>query len=286
MPDFASESEVRASEREFYEDEYDGAGTSPVRLRPAELESAWDTAYYPESSEVLARVGDVAGKVVVALGNGGSVKELLLLTRGPRALLVSDLSPAGLDVIRTAVDTAGYEKSLRWAAVDGLALPFADATVDLVYGYAFVHHLDDVAGFCSEVARVLRPGGRAVFLDDAYSPAWQTAKRTLLRPLMRWSHERRPISAEDERFTLAGGFRPAVLARQIGAVGGRPFFVRSGLVHYLWTRGWERLAPSGLARRATVPAITRSLARLDRRLARLPGVEANLIRLVWGWDMA
>lgn len=289
VPDFAAAAGERASERDFYEGEYAEGDRAPdlhpSTVRPEDLEPGWHSAYNPENREVLARVGDVQGKVVVALGNGGSTKELFLLTRRPRALVVSDLSPSGLAYTRARVDASGYRDALYWAAIDAFALPFPDATVDVVYGYAFVHHLDDVPRFLREVARVLRPGGRAVFLDDAYSPIWQGAKRTVLRPLMRWSHRRQPISAEDERFTLAGGFRPAELAREIEALGGRPFFVRSGFVHYLWTRGWERLASRDLARRATGEGVTVPLARLDRRLARVPGVRDNLIRLVWGWEV-
>lgn len=43
-------------------------------------------------------------------------------------------------------------------------LPFSDGSVDVVLGKQILHHLDlDVA--MPEIARVLRPGGRAVFLE-------------------------------------------------------------------------------------------------------------------------
>jgi len=41
-------------------------------------------------------------------------------------------------------------------------LPFPDDSFDIVYGRAVMHHARDLAGFCSECARVLKKGG--VFL--------------------------------------------------------------------------------------------------------------------------
>lgn len=285
VTDWAPASEAREAEREFYEGEYGaGVGERGEWMVPEALAWLWRNPYYPENERVLARVGDLRDRTVLLLGNGGSEKELFLLTAAPRALVVSDLAPAGLAALRAKTDPGRWAARLHWAAIDAFALPFPDRTIDVVYGYAFAHHLDDLGAFCTEVARVLAPGGRAVFFDDAYAPAWQGAKRTVLRPLMRWSHRRRPISEQDERFTLGGGFRTEELDRLIRAVGGTPFFERSGLVHYVWTRAWERLAPPGVARMATRPAVTSRLARLDRRLARRPRVRANLVRLVWGWD--
>lgn len=42
--------------------------------------------------------------------------------------------------------------------MDAQELPLRDASVDLLYGNAFVHHLPHVDAFLSEAARVLRPG--------------------------------------------------------------------------------------------------------------------------------
>jgi SAM-dependent methyltransferase len=169
--------------------------------------------------------------------------------------------------------------------MDAEELPLADESVDLLYGYAFVHHLPDVDAFLGEAARVLRAGGRATFVDHAYSPLWQGAKRTVLRPLMRYFHRLQEPSPEDLRFTLAGAFREERLARRIRELGCDPWFERSGFVHYLVTRASERLPPQR-AWRALVRSETtlRALIRLDEFLARVPGMYGNLIRLVWGFD--
>jgi len=41
----------------------------------------------------------------------------------------------------------------------GEAIPFPDASFDLVYGRQVLHHASDLSTLCAEMARVLRPGG-------------------------------------------------------------------------------------------------------------------------------
>jgi SAM-dependent methyltransferase len=42
----------------------------------------------------------------------------------------------------------------------GEALPFPDASFDLVYGRQVLHHARNLPAFCAEMARVLKPGGQ------------------------------------------------------------------------------------------------------------------------------
>jgi len=268
------------AERSYYDDVY--AGDEGVSL--ADAQRAWTSLYYPMNGAVLERVGDVRGKTVVLLGNGTSEKELLFLEQEPALLVFSDLSSTAVRSVRDRRFPDG-KPNLVFAAMDAQALPLADASVDLLYGYAFVHHLPDVDAFLGEAARVLRPGGRGVFMDDAYSFLWQGAKRTVLRPLMRYFHRLQQPSPEDLRFTLAGGFRETCLARRIIELGCDPWFERSGFIHYLVTRASERLPPQRAWRALTrSDTVLQGLIRVDELLARAPGMYSNLIRLVWGFD--
>jgi SAM-dependent methyltransferase len=48
----------------------------------------------------------------------------------------------------------------------GEALPFGDGAFDVVYGRAVLHHAAELGCFCREAARVLRPGGIALFVRE------------------------------------------------------------------------------------------------------------------------
>jgi SAM-dependent methyltransferase len=273
-------------ERAFYDDVYATAGTDHGPSDPRLLGSEWESLYYPMNADVLRRVGDVRNKTVLLLGNGASEKEFYFLTQEPRKLIVSDLSLEGLRSVRRLhqLDEARYP--LEWAVMDATSLPVLDRTIDIVYGYAFVHHLPDTASFLTDVARVLRPGGRCIFMDNRYSPAWQRAKLGVLRPLMRYFHQREGPSPADLRATLSGWHREEDLHAMIISIGGKPFFDRSSLFHYLFTRASERLPPravfSYLSSRAW---FLRSLIRLDTKLSRFERIRDNQIRLVWGFEM-
>jgi len=233
---------VRGEERRLEQEYYDGVYLESTPGDLSDLHAEWRSLYYPMNRRVLAHVGDIGGRVVVLLGNGTSSKELAFLEQDPALLVVSDLSPTAVATLRDQWLPHGHP-NVVFAAIDALDLPFPDGSVDLLYGYAFVHHLPDVDAFLTEAARVLAPGGRCVFADNAYAPVWQAAKRTLLRPLMHYYHRILEPSPEDLRFTLAGGFREEHLAARTLELGCQPWFERSGFVHYLITRASERLPP-------------------------------------------
>jgi SAM-dependent methyltransferase len=73
-------------------------------------------------------------------------------------VVASDLTPQMLGVAR---GLAGERNILNMSVADvrAEALPFADATFDLVTCRIAPHHFDDVRAFVTESARVLRPGG-------------------------------------------------------------------------------------------------------------------------------
>ncbi len=275
---------VRSEERILEQAYYDGVYLESESGDVTDLHAEWRSLYYPMNRRVLARVGDVKGRAVVLLGNGTSPKELVFLEQDPAVLVVSDLSPAAVAALRDRWLPEGHP-NVVFAAIDALDLPFRDGSVELLYGFAFVHHLPDVDAFLAEAVRVLAPGGRCVFADDAYAPAWQAAKRTVLRPLMRYFHRVHEPSPEDLRFTLEGGFREEQLAGRIRELGCQPWFERSGLVHYLVTRASERLPPQRLWRAVVAhDAFLAALLRVDERISRFETVRQNLIRLVWGLD--
>lgn len=300
VPTFVRDPALRA-EAEHYDSAYAAQGLTP----PVEVDALgqlWaEQSWAPFNRTMLDAMGPLEGRTVVCLGNGLATKELFFLTQEPRALVVSDLSATAMRAVRDHYPELRDRDDLFFAAIDGQELPFADGSVSVVYGYAFAHHLPDLDRFVAEVARVLEPGGRGVFMDSAYSPVWQWAKTGPLARLMRFAHLVSPISEEDQRFTRAGGFRHDDLQRSADAAGCDLWFAPTGNVHYLATRAsgifakrWPALR---LGRRAWVltgrdrhrltlshSGLLSALYRLDRRLERFKWVRANRMRLVWGLD--
>ena len=91
----------------------------------------------------------------VGCGEGG-------ITRG-LAEAVSPGRVVGLDssreVVAKAVAAGPVPDNLAFKVGDALALPFADASFDVVHVHQLLHHLSDPAAVLRETARVARPGG-------------------------------------------------------------------------------------------------------------------------------
>ena len=69
--------------------------------------------------------------------------------------------------IRSRAVSRNQARGSTASIVDGRAnaLPFPDASVDVVWCERLLQHLDDPQGAVNEFARVLRPGGRAIVLN-------------------------------------------------------------------------------------------------------------------------
>jgi SAM-dependent methyltransferase len=77
--------------------------------------------------------------------------------RGARACGI-DISMPTIRRARAAFATA----PLLGAQSDVRALPFDDATFDAIYSMGTIEHFDDTEKAVAEIARVLKPGGRAI----------------------------------------------------------------------------------------------------------------------------
>ena len=122
-----------------------------------------DLVWGPEGlSEAAAGVlGEVRGARVLEFGAGAAQGSRYLLDRGA-VVVATDLS---LGMLRRAARIdAGDPAAPPLIQCDACALPFADASFDVVFSaYGAVPFVADSAGLMRECARVLAPGGRLVF---------------------------------------------------------------------------------------------------------------------------
>ena len=109
---------------------------------------------------------------ILDVGSGaGQIAKHLLEYSDPQARITCvDLS---LDMLRRARARLRSDRPLHIAA-DLSALPFADASFDGVTCGYVLEHLPDPSIGLSELARVMRPGGRMLLLttEDNFAGAW------------------------------------------------------------------------------------------------------------------
>lgn len=129
--------------------------------------------------------GDLGGRVL-EVGCGMGRYTLILARRGVRVEGL-DLSPVLLDRLR-ASDGGRYDIPLHCADILRYP-PELEGEFDAVVGFFTLHHLHDLPQSFEAIRRVLKPDGRAVFLEpNPYNPLYYV--QILVTPRMSWQGER------------------------------------------------------------------------------------------------
>lgn len=141
----------------------------------------WQSAWRGHCAELVDRFPPACleggAPRVLDLGVGPGASGAGVLDRLPQARVV------GLDfsrpmLIRAQKHCAEMKRSFPLVHADATRLPFADGVFDVVIGHSFLYLLRAPEAVLAEVARVLRPGGAAVFLEPADTGRFATALRT------------------------------------------------------------------------------------------------------------
>jgi SAM-dependent methyltransferase len=122
-------------------------------------EISWGVFGVPEAE--IDALGDVSGLDVVELGCGTAYFSAWLAKRGARPVGV-DVTPAQLATARRCMAETGIEFPLVEASAEDVPLP--DASFDLALSEHGASTWCDPYLWIPEAARLLRPGGRLVFL--------------------------------------------------------------------------------------------------------------------------
>jgi SAM-dependent methyltransferase len=119
------------------------------------------TCYALEYSYHL--LGDVRNKTVLEYGCGDGLNTIILARRGADVKAL-DISPELISIARQRFVANHVSANVEFIVGSAHDLPLLDDSVDVVFGMAILHHLD-LALSAREVKRVLRHGGRAIFME-------------------------------------------------------------------------------------------------------------------------
>jgi ubiquinone/menaquinone biosynthesis C-methylase UbiE len=148
---------------------------------PGDLSERLFAAYYP----ALARRSDRAGQArtrerLLAVAEGvtleigaGSGANLPWYPKAVTELVLADPSPYMLDHLRSALASVPEwpgSGTVSLARAGFPSLPFDDASYDTVVVTYVLCSIPDLCGALKEIARVLKPRGRLLFLEHVRAP--------------------------------------------------------------------------------------------------------------------
>lgn len=111
----------------------------------------------------FVRENPLKDESVLQLG-GGNLFHVLLPSIGYSRFVIGDRADRALVLARQRAELCGAAGERQFVHLDAHAMPLADDSIGLVIANAVLHHLDRPR-FVPELARVLKKGGRAVFID-------------------------------------------------------------------------------------------------------------------------
>lgn len=147
----------------------------------------------PGISEFL---GDLQGKHVLEMGCGlGSLS--LLLARSGANVTAFDISEGSVQVARDKAVAAGLADRIRFDVCPAEELPYEDASFDIAFGKAVLHHLDAATAH-PHLHRLLKPKGKAAFSE----PMGMNPVLNFVREYVHYPHKNprgadRPLNYED-----------------------------------------------------------------------------------------
>lgn len=148
--------------------------------------------------ELRAGVVPKARGRVFELGCGGGINQQFYNTDAVTAFAGLDPSGKLLDYARAEAERKGWQADIREGV--GEAIPFADDSFDTVVCTYTLCSVGDSAQVLREMRRILKPGGRLLFLEHGQAPdpgvqRWQRRLEPLWVPLMGGCHLTRPVIA-------------------------------------------------------------------------------------------
>lgn len=141
-------------------------------------------------------IGDLHGKHVLEYGCGVGEHAVLLAKSGAH-VSAFDLSPVSIAVARRRAELNQMEANIDLTVAAGKSLPYADESFDIIFGLAILHHLDVTASW-ADLYRVLKAGGKAVFVEPmGMNPLLNFVRAWIPYPTKRPRGADRPLNYEE-----------------------------------------------------------------------------------------
>jgi ubiquinone/menaquinone biosynthesis C-methylase UbiE/ribonuclease HI len=184
-------------------------GSEKARAQFAPVAEGYVTSPVHAGGEDLARIAALAAtgprEIALDIATGGG-HTALALAKVVRKVIATDITQEMLTAAEKYLRSKGIT-NVEYRLADAHALPFDDATLDIVTCRTAPHHFPHPLKFVREVRRVLRPGGKFL-LEDSVVPGGEAGYfLNRVEAIRDPSHVRSHTVDEWWRMLVEAGFR-------------------------------------------------------------------------------
>ena len=149
------------------EKEFHDAWASSVEVQKLRVRRNFDSPTAIDNRYALSEMGDLRGKSLLDLGCGAGETSVYFALMGAK-VVGNDISGGVLGLGRRLAQKNA--SSVDFLQADAGKLPYKDNSFDIIFGNGVLHHVDLQAA-AKEIRRVLKPGGKAIFIEPLpYNP--------------------------------------------------------------------------------------------------------------------
>jgi SAM-dependent methyltransferase len=208
------------TEQQFHDEQAAGRAVQLIDPQMLRFRDADYLDHAPWIRPAFEMLGDVRGRRVLDYGCGHGMAAVVLARR---EAIVTGIDLSAGYVAEARRRAAANDIHASFLQADAEHLPFADGSIDAVWGCAILHHLD-LSRAGAELRRVLHPGGVAVFCEPwGGNPLLELARRHLPYPGKLRTPDERPLRSCD--LVPLGEFFPSIHRQgfQLFGMAGRAF---------------------------------------------------------------
>lgn len=173
--------EVREkTEAEFFDREYGAFTGGSLKINQTMI----NKYLYPRSKPIDWRewsavlMGDLHNKAVLDYGCGSGEETIYFAKLGAKVHAI-DISPTGVKIALERAKKHGLEHRVLAKVMDAMKMEFASETFDVIHGIGILHHLN-IEEAIGEVHRVLKHGGKAIFLEPVNNSALMIKLKSIM----------------------------------------------------------------------------------------------------------
>lgn len=160
---------MNLEDRNQDEEEFHNNWAQLVDIQAVRVEQYFTAPTAIECQYSLKIMGPLKGRKILDLGCGFGEASVWLALQGAKVTAL-DISSQMLKCVRVLAEKYGVKERIVLVKAAAEKLPLKSANFDLVFGGNILHHVD-IDAAAKQIKRVLKPAGKAVFIEPlGYNP--------------------------------------------------------------------------------------------------------------------